>query len=182
MLTSLMIDEEGPVLARNREARRGWKMKGSPKQSSCYVLHVYVCPIRMTTSWLMRTNMRRWTVYGIWPENKDWSKQQEQVSPTAVADNWSRTEVMPLISLRKSYAARGQNMRCDISRQRLQPIWKKRILGYFLHAHWTEAQLHTPVPWLATKLHCRQTKLVNRKEAKKKWVSEWVLVLASSVS
>lgn len=125
MLTSLITDEDGSELARNGEVRKGWKMKGSSKQSCCYVQYVYVFPICMTTLWLMRTNMHRRTatVYGIWPENKGWSKQQEQISRIAVADNWSRTEAMPLISLRKSCnTTRGQKMRCDTSLRRLQPI------------------------------------------------------------
>lgn len=99
MLTSLMTDEEGSALARNREARRGWKMKGSTKQPCCYVLYVYVCPICMTTLRLMRTNVHRRTatVHRICPDNRGWSNQQEQISPTAAADNRSRTEAMPLI-------------------------------------------------------------------------------------
>lgn len=77
-------------------------------------------------------------------------------------------EAVPLISPRKSNTTRGRKRRRDRNLRRHQPVRKQIISGYFLHAHWTEAQLHTPVPWLATKLHCRQTKLVNHKEAKKK--------------
>lgn len=101
------------------------------KHSCSYVLYVYLHPICTTTLWLMRANVskRMATVYRIWLENMGWSKQQQQISPTA--DNWSRTEVMPLISLRKSNTARGEEMVCDKSLQRLQPIQKQHILGYF---------------------------------------------------
>lgn len=131
MATSLTTDEKRWVLARNGEARRGWKRKGSSKQSCSYLLYVCLCPIRMTTLWLMRANgsKRMATIYGIWLENKGWSKQQEQISSTS--DNLSRTEVMPLISLRKSKTTRGDEMGCDISLQRLQPVQKQHILGYF---------------------------------------------------
>lgn len=100
---------------------------------------------------------------------------EQGLLPTARADKpnscsreLASREAVPLISPRKSNTTRGRKMRHDISLQRHQPIQKQIILGYFLHAHRTEAHLHTPVPWLATKLHCRQIKFVNHKETKKK--------------
>lgn len=107
------------------------------------------------------------------PQNQDWPKQQELKS-----QKLQHTR----ISLGKSNTSRGQKMGCDTSLWQLQLTQKKSIWGYFLHRQWREARLHTPVPWLATKLHCRQTKLVNHKAAQKKRVREPVLVLASSVS
>lgn len=71
-------------------------------------------------------------------------------------------------------------MRYKPSKSPAHITWEKGTLGCSLHAHWTEAQLHTPVPWLATKQHCRQTKRVNHKAAKKKWESKRVSVLASN--
>lgn len=67
------------------------------------------------------TCKRTVNVYGICSENNSWPSPQEQISLTAMADNWSCTEAMPLISLRKSNTAKGQKMECHTSLPSLQP-------------------------------------------------------------
>lgn len=83
-----------------------------------------------TTLWLKRTNVHRGTatVCGIWLENKDWSKQQEQINPTAATDNGSHAAAMPLISWGRATQAEAKSW----SLPNLQPIGKQSILGYFL--------------------------------------------------
>lgn len=171
MLISVMTEEKGWVLAGNRERREAGKWK------ACLSSHVAIPALDVWPLNVLREKCEQKSSHSL---GCDWRTGLAQAAraekPKAAAHNGSHKD-------KPGEEQHNQGVRrWDTSLWQLQPTQKKCIWGYFLHRHWREARLHTPVPWLATKLHCRQTKLVNHKAAQKKRVRDPVLVLASSVS